>query len=92
MANLANEILEAIQYGIEIAMKPYKNQDVIMTVIGVDDYSKKYICLKNGRQYLLYDGVGIQINVGDTVWIRIPDNDMKKAYICAKANANAISK
>jgi len=91
-SNLAKDILETIQYGIDIAMKPYKNQDIIVTVIGIDEYSGKYICQKNGKQYLLYDGVGIQINVGDTVWVHVPNSDIKKAYICAKANGNAISK
>lgn len=89
-SNVAKEILDAIQYGINMAIKPYENQDMVMTVIGKDQYSGKYICQKNGKQHYLYNGVGITINIGDTVWVHAPNSDMSKAYICAKANGNAI--
>lgn len=85
--DLAEQILEAIQYGIDKAIQPFKRQDIIAVVKQIE--SDRYIVSIDGKDYKLYNGVGIHLSVGDTVWVHAPNSDMKKAYICAKANGNA---
>ena len=88
---LANEILETILFGIEKAIEPFRKQDLKGYVKSVDNNTGKFIVTIDGTDYKLYNGVGIQIAIHDVVWVHAPMSDMKKAYICAKANGNAVS-
>lgn len=87
---LANEILETILFGIEKVIEPFQRQDLIGYVKSISK-TGKFIVAINGKDYELYNGVGIKIAVNDVVWVHAPLSDMSKAYICAKANGNAIS-
>lgn len=91
ITGLANEILDTIQFAINKALKPFQKQYLKGYVKYIDSKTGKFIVAIDGKDYKLYNGVGIQIVANDIVWVHAPMSDMNKAYICAKANGNAIS-
>lgn len=91
ITGLANEILDTIQFAINKALEPFQKQNLKGYVKSIDSKTGKFIVTIDGKDYKLYNGVGIQIVANDIVWVHAPMSDMNKAYICAKANGNAIS-
>lgn len=86
-------ILNTIKFALDKMLEPLKQQQDKRAVIkGIESTTGKYVCEINGHEYKLFDGIGIKLSINDVVWIRIPNGNMNDAYICAKANGNAVSK
>ncbi len=82
--DLSQDIFETISFAIDKIMQPYRNQDVMASIKNIQ--SGKYIVQINGKEYALYDGVGLSLKIGDSVWVHKPNGNIHEAYICAKVN------
>jgi UDP-N-acetyl-D-mannosaminuronic acid transferase (WecB/TagA/CpsF family) len=79
-------IQEEIFSSIEAFIKEKFNsmnisRDVASVVTSVSN--GKYKVLIDGSTYLVKDGVGVKPSVGTAVWVRIPNDSYREAYICA---------
>lgn len=83
--NVADDILDVIEMAIEKKLARLRNNFVRTTIVEMTSDNSLYIVNINGANYSVYSGTGIEFQVGDAVWVHVPDGDYKKAYICAAA-------
>lgn len=89
--NTADDILDVIEMAIEKYTSKLRDNFIRTTVQEISsDY--KYKVKINGSDYNVISGCGMQFNVGESVWVHIPNGDYSKAFICASANTRYIER
>ena len=59
-----------------------QSRDVASVITNIDH--DQYKILIDGNAYWVKNGVGINLNVGDLVWLHIPNGNMNEMFIMAK--------
>lgn len=80
--SIQDEILKSIDIMVRKSIEQYQKLDVASVVTEIKD--NKYKVTIDGADYYVKDGVGINPVVGMSVWVHIPNSDMKNAYIAAR--------
>lgn len=87
MKNIADEILDAIKYGIDKKLENYK----------VDKTYKAVVKGINKKEYVIFDRAGdertvkccipgIELKPGQQVWVKEPMGDYNDLHICGVIN------
>ena len=81
------DIQKEIIKSIEIMMKdsnhsPTASSDVLAVILEIKD--KKYRVQIYGTDRWVINGIGVDLKVGDKVWIRIPNGAVHQSFIEAK--------
>ena len=82
MTNVQDEIIKAIDLIVQKALETYRDNDVIGMVTKVNGA----MCTVsiNGANYTVKNGIGVALAAGDSVWLRIPNNNYNNMYIASK--------
>ena len=81
--SIQDEIIDAVETIVKKYLSKQKlSQDVatVVTAISGDKYKVEI----NNSEYWVKNGVGINLNVGNQVWVHIPNNSLKDMFIMAK--------
>lgn len=79
--SIQEKIIQSIDLIVERSLEKYRQQDVSSVVTEIKN--GKYKVLINGADYYVKDGVCVNPNVGTSVWIHMPNGNIKDAYISA---------
>lgn len=82
--DIKQEIINAINIIVDRRIQSLSNNDVLAMIMEVDSTRDRYKVKINGIDKWVKDGVGISPTVGQSVWIRIPNGQIKDAYIQAR--------
>lgn len=87
----AEELLDVIELAINKYTQKLRDNFIRTTVQEISsDY--KYKVGINGADYYVISGCGMTFEVGEPVWVHVPNNDYKKAYICAAASTRQLTR
>lgn len=81
--SIQDEIINTVETIVQKYLNKQKlSQDVatVVTAISGDKYKVKI----NNSEYWVKNGVGIELGVGNQVWVHIPNNSLKDMFIMAK--------
>lgn len=59
-----------------------QSRDIASIVININN--NKYEVQIDNVSYWIKNGVGVELNIGDPVWIHVPNGNIKEMFIMAK--------
>lgn len=79
-------IIDSIEMFIDKKLERVINNDRMAVVLGTKMKGRKtlYRVQMDGREYLVYDGIGLKPEPNTKVWIHIPNGNLENAYIAAR--------
>lgn len=78
---IAEEILKTIDLGIQERIAKLQNNDIPSVVTEIKN--NKYKVAINGLEKYVKDGVNVSPTVGQSVWVHLPNGNIRDAYISA---------
>lgn len=78
--NIQNQILDSIDIIVKKALENQQNTETVPSIVeGIAN--DKYVVTVNGTKCEVYDSVGCNPSIGKSVWVQIPNGDIKGAFI-----------
>ena len=82
MKKLTDDILDAIDIIVEEKIKNIQQTKMFKSVIVSVNSDETYTIIKDKQKYDVNNGLGIDLTVGQTVWVMIPNGILRDMFIC----------
>ena len=82
MKKLTDEILDAIDIIVEEKIKALPQTKMFKSVIISVNSDKTYTIIKDKQKYDVNNGLGIDLFIGQNVWVIIPNGILRDMFIC----------
>ena len=82
MKKLTDDILDAIDIIVEEKIKNIQQTKMFKSVIVSVNSDGTYTIIKDKQKYDVNNGLGIDLTVGQTVWVMIPNGILRDMFIC----------